>query len=135
VSWSDRSDVVELTIPVQADLLTLVRLTAAAMATRSNFDVNEIEDLRLAVNELCLSVAADRSVGRLLLKFVGSADQVEVWCHYDGPTEPLGAWPASTENGGLSARIIEVLVDEGGPDTNEGLSGAWLRKRRRPQLG
>jgi serine/threonine-protein kinase RsbW len=133
LSWTDRLDVVELTIPVQADLLTLVRLTAATMATRADFDVDEIEDLRLAVNELCLTVAAERSVGNLQLRFIGGADQVEVWCHYDGPDEPVAQGAATAS--GLSARIIEVLVDEGGPDHDDVRQGAWLRKRRTHKTG
>ena len=49
------TDVVELTIPVRADLVVLARLTAATVASRADFDVEEIEDLRLAVDELCIS--------------------------------------------------------------------------------
>ena len=50
------SDLVTLSIPVSADLLVLVRLTAATVASRAGFDVEEIEDLRLAVDELCISL-------------------------------------------------------------------------------
>jgi len=33
------SDVVELTLPVKADLVVLARLTAATVASRANFDI------------------------------------------------------------------------------------------------
>ena len=57
------SDTVELTIPVRSDLLILARLTAAAMAARAEFGIEDIEDLRLVVEELCISVigAHDRA--------------------------------------------------------------------------
>ena len=59
------TDIVELTIPVKADLVVLARLTAATVASRADFDVEEIEDLRLAVDELCISVIQDSLEGRL----------------------------------------------------------------------
>ena len=63
------TDIVELTIPVTADLVVLARLTAATVASRADFDVEEIEDLRLAVDELCISVIQGSSDGRLDLQF------------------------------------------------------------------
>ena len=51
------SDTVELTLPIRADLVVLARFAAATIASRADFDVEEIEDLRLAVDELCISVA------------------------------------------------------------------------------
>ena len=50
------SEAVELIIPVQSDLVVLARLTAATVASRAGFDVEEVEDLRLAVDELCVSI-------------------------------------------------------------------------------
>ena len=48
------SEAVELIIPVQSDLVVLARLTAATVASRAGFNVEEVEDLRLAVDELCV---------------------------------------------------------------------------------
>ena len=50
------ADVVGLSIPSGADLLVLARLTAATVASRAGFDVEEVEDLRLAVDELCVAL-------------------------------------------------------------------------------
>ncbi len=50
------SDTVELTLPVRADLVVLARFAAGTIASRADFDVEEIEDLRLAVDELCVSL-------------------------------------------------------------------------------
>ncbi len=49
---------VELALSVEDDLLVLARFTVSAVASRAGFDVEEIEDLRLAVDELCLARAA-----------------------------------------------------------------------------
>ena len=66
------TDTVELTIPVRADLVVLARLTAATVASRADFDVEEIEDLRLAVDELCISVIQGSADGRLDCSSVGT---------------------------------------------------------------
>jgi hypothetical protein len=125
---------VELTIPVGSDLLVLARLAASTVASRSAFDIEEIEDLRLAVDELCLSVLNGRRTGTLLLRFDGQPGQIEVWCLYDGASvasddndRPDDDDP---ETGDLSGRILDALVDEHGPAILDGRTGARLCKRR-----
>jgi hypothetical protein len=131
------SDVVELSIPVQADLVVLARLTAAAVASRAGFDVEEVEDLRLAVDELCISVVEGAGEGRLLLTFTSAEELVEVRCDLDGATGPA-ADGAGTDDpagvgadgaDGLSGRILDALVDEHGLGAEDGHRHAWLRKR------
>ncbi len=125
------SEVIELTMPVDPDLLMVVRFTAAAVAARAEFDLEEVEDLRLAVDELCVSLIRNRDGGRLALCFTRDDDQVDVTCRFvpnasDPPTsEALDELSLS-----LSLQIIDALVDEhglGGPDDPE---TSWLRKRR-----
>jgi hypothetical protein len=126
-------DVVELSIPVRADLVVLARLTAATVASRASFDVEEIEDLRLAVDELCVSLVGDGSGGRLSLRFVRADADVEVSCIYQADSTPRGP-AADSSSDGLSARILDALVDEHGRDGDDGNERIWLRKRRaRPQ--
>lgn len=126
-------DVVELSIPVQADLVVLARLTAATVASRSNFDVEEIEDLRLAVDELCVSLVGDERGGRLALRFVRGGEDIEVSCTYHPDPVPDEAADSPSLDG-LSARILDALVDEHGRDDHGGLQRIWLRKRRaRPE--
>jgi serine/threonine-protein kinase RsbW len=124
------SDVVELTLPVKADLVVLARLTAATVASRANFDIEEIEDIRLAVDELCVSLVGDRSDGRMFLRFIRDDDQIEVeGTLQSGPGE---SGPGSAP-GGLSERILDALVDDHGFDGQDGTPRAWLRKRRARQ--
>lgn len=123
------NDPVELTIPVQSDLVVLARLTAATVASRAGFDVEEVEDLRLAVDELCVSIVNGSAVGRLSLTFLSQDGSVEVICALDGPG------PASVETEDdygehdLSVRILDALVDEHGEEMGDGQRRAWLRKR------
>ncbi len=125
-------DIVELNIPVQADLVVLARLTAATVASRAGFDVEEVEDFRLAVDELCVSIVSDGDDGRLRLSFAREAGLVEVVCAFE--PEP-GSDPRAMPTHGvglnrtLSAQIIDALVDEHGEDFEGGQHRAWLRKR------
>ena len=124
------SGLVELAFPVAPDLFLLARLVVSSVASRSGFDIEEIEDLRLAIDELCLSVLGGRRGGRLVLHVEGTADQIEVWCHHDGADGP-GADHEDTV--GLSDRTLDALVDEHGQVTRGGRSGARMCKRRTPR--
>lgn len=127
------TDIVELSFPVMADLVVLARLAASTVATRAGFDVEEIEDLKLAVDELCVSLVHERTNGTLALRFTQDEDTVEVSCTYQpilgGRVEEQSV--PLTE--GLSERILDALVDEHGNDHRDGLPRAWLRKRRARQ--
>ncbi len=121
--------IVELTFPVESDLLVLARLATSTVASRSSFDIEEIEDLRLAVDELCLVVIAGRRTGRVHLRLEGTPDRIEVVCRYEG-TEVVPAGGGGDEpDGGLSDRILDALVDEHGPVDDDGGRGARLCKR------
>lgn len=123
------SDPVELIIPVQSDLVVLARLTAATVASRAGFDVEEVEDLRLAVDELCVSIVNGSDAGRLNLIFISDEGSVEVICTLDGPAPT--SRPADDGYGehDLSIRILDALVDEHGEESGDGHRRVWLRKR------
>jgi hypothetical protein len=121
-------DVVELSIPVQADLVVLARLTAATVASRAGFAVEEIEDLRLAVEELCLSLVQANDSGRLRFVYHHQDDAIEIECTLEpeaGQHRPSVGGRADD----LSIRILDALVDEHGRDLRNGRPCAWLRKR------
>jgi anti-sigma regulatory factor (Ser/Thr protein kinase) len=124
----ESTQVVDLSIPVQADLVVLARLTAATVASRAGFGIEDIEDLRLAVEELCLSLVRTDDDGRLHLRFDSEDRAIAVTCWYE--PQP-GATPP--DRGGaddLSLRILDALVDEHGREERNGHQCAWLRKHR-----
>ena len=125
------SDVVELAIPAKAELLSLARMTVAAVAARADFDFEEIEDLRLAVDELCsrlLHPPGSDPAGTLRLRYRWSAEDLEVTCQLDGAEHGS----AEIEERDLSDRILEALVDDHGDERSTGAGAQyWLRKRRR----
>ena len=121
-------DAIDLSLPVAADLLVVVRLTAAAVASRADFNVEDIEDLRLAVDELCLPLVRSAPEGRLVLRFISHDDSVEITACIDGPGADGPAVASDNSEDALSAQILDALVDEHGWDGSG--SRCWLRKRR-----
>lgn len=53
-------DEIRLSIPASAEFLRLARLIASGLASRLNFTYEAIEDLRLAVDELCFSLISSQ---------------------------------------------------------------------------
>ncbi len=123
---------VELSIPVEADLLVLARFTAATIASRAGFDLEEIDDLRLAVDELCVSLIGDTEGdhGRLTLALQRDEDLVEISCQFSSNSGASRGSPRIDPSEGLSDRILDALVDEHGQRREGDHEQAWLRKRR-----
>jgi anti-sigma regulatory factor (Ser/Thr protein kinase) len=126
------SDVVELTIPVRSDLLVLARLTAAALASRADFGIEDIEDLRLVVEELCLSVVGNETDGTIHLQYTREDGLITVGCSLsrEGGSDGRTDGRADGEANAMSLRIIEALVDEYGENMVADRRQAWIRKRR-----
>jgi serine/threonine-protein kinase RsbW len=133
VAWTPgAADVVSLSLPARAELLALARLTVATVASRAGFDVEEIEDLRLAIDELCTPLTPPDSAGGVLhLRFSFAPGVLEVRCRAEARTQPDRSAPFDRE---LSDRLLDALVDEHGrADSPDGES--WLCKRREPGCG
>lgn len=131
---------VELSLAADVQMLVLARMTAAAVATRADFDVEQVEDLRLAIDELCIRLVQwGNGQERMTLTFQwddeGLVEVVGV-VGRDGHPSGNGHGAASVKKPSyeLAERILEALVDEHGGDTVDGVRRVWLRVRRRGQM-
>jgi serine/threonine-protein kinase RsbW len=120
-------DGIELTIPAQPNLLSLVRMTAGVVAARADLDLDGVEDLRLAVDELCLPFMDP--TGRLRLRYGWDGETIEISCTAVGRLGP-GPGRAEELRDELSAQILDALVDEHGQVADDGGIRAWLKLRR-----
>jgi anti-sigma regulatory factor (Ser/Thr protein kinase) len=130
-------DRVVLSFPARGDLVVLARLVASAISTRVGFDIEELEDLRLAVGELCLLAlqGSDARHGDLRLEFTVSAEAFDIGCTLVGAVPAaLTAEADGDEADELSEQILAALVDEHGRQQEDGSVRAWLRKRRKGPL-
>jgi hypothetical protein len=102
-------DEVRLAVPASPEFVRIVRVTATGLASRVGFTYDEVEDLRLAIDELCHSVVGAKGrPGRLSVRYGITDDGLAV----DGQGEADdGAVPALSD---LSKQILGALVDEYG---------------------
>ncbi|HXW38636.1 MAG TPA: ATP-binding protein [Acidimicrobiales bacterium] len=126
---SRNAELVEVSIPAQPELLSIPRLAAAAIAARAGFDLEEVEDLRLAIEELCLAAFEGRGPGRLHLRFGLRQHGLEVDCTFDPDGERPQPENARGEvAAGFTEQLLEALVDEHGTEVDGGTRRTWLRK-------
>ena len=100
---------VRLTMPATPQLLRVARLTAAGLAGRLGFSFDEIEDVKIAVDELCFALVGSRGrTGSLTITYRLSNAQLEIAGEgsFSGGAESA---PAASE---LSAQILAAVVDD-----------------------
>ncbi len=102
----DTSRDVHLVVPAAAEYLRLVRLTAAGLASRMGFTFDEVEDLRIAVDELCFLLVGGEEMDRTMeLRYSSGEGSISI----EGYTRLSGVLPEPNE---LSEQILSALVDE-----------------------
>lgn len=102
---------VELDLPLSARYATTVRAVAASMAATISMSIDDIDDLRLGVNE-AISVLTDlddgvSSAARLHVRFEVDADRIRVVASRHGVDDD-----APVEVDVLAERILGAVVDE-----------------------
>jgi serine/threonine-protein kinase RsbW len=108
------SETVRLTIPAALEFVRIARLTASGVASRVGFDVEEIEDLRVAVDELSSILVDAAGAEQLELAFTPNGDGIEI----EGRTRvDQDATPAVDE---LTRQILAAVVDEYGVENESG---------------
>lgn len=98
----------ELRSAASTVVIPTVRTVAADLAARADFDLDSIDDLRMAVDDLCAMLVRIAAADALLrCTFTVSTERIEVAAEVEveDPTEPL-----STRTFGW--RVLECLTDE-----------------------
>jgi serine/threonine-protein kinase RsbW len=91
-------DVVTVRLPATAAYLAVIRTTTASLAARLDFTLDEIEDLRIAVDEACCLLLADAAPEAELTSDFEMADgEIRVaisthTAHGRGPARESFAW-------------------------------------------
>lgn len=121
-------DVVELRLPADAAYLAILRTATASLAARVDFTLDEIEDLRIAVDEACAILLPDVVAGEQIscaFTLDGDTLEVVVSARIDGDHRP--------ERGSFGWTVLEALTGSVESGTSDGL--AYLRLRKRRSLG
>ncbi|HVF76498.1 MAG TPA: hypothetical protein VM938_15785 [Acidimicrobiales bacterium] len=119
-------DQVRLVMPADPEFLRLARVTAMGLASRLSFTLDEIDDLRIAIDELLFGLMGTRgrpgTVSMTYSVHERSLEVVGTGAFDDGlPTAGL------TE---LSELILDAVADEHALTTTDGAPSFRLLKRR-----
>jgi serine/threonine-protein kinase RsbW len=98
----------ELHTPASSSAIPTIRTVAADLAARADFDLDSIDDLRMAVDDLCamlVRIAADNAT--LSCRFTVRAERIEVAADVD-----VDDLADRLPTGSFGWRVLECLADE-----------------------
>jgi serine/threonine-protein kinase RsbW len=114
---------VTVTFPATPEYLRLARIATADAASRSGLDYEEIDDVRIAVSELCGLLSVDAAAS-ITLAFIVEPGVLSV-------TGEAVTGPSEITGDELSRAIIGAVVDEHTLATESGTTRFRVTKRAR----
>lgn len=97
-------DTIEIVLPARTELAQTLRVVAASIGADLGFSVDEIDDLRLALNEIFSSAADTDTADRVSISFRPHEHRLEVMAFV------VGADPIELDD--LALTILRSVVDE-----------------------
>ena len=113
------TDAVDLRVPADPAYLSVVRTATAGLATRLKLTLDEIEDLRIAVDEACSLLLAGRTHAGRTLNASFSVGNGTLSVIIAGPVEGL------PEGASFSWTVLRALAGEVVTGVND--SGSWIK--------
>lgn len=120
-------DIVEIRVPADVAFVATLRLTAASLAARCDLTIDDIEDLRLAVDEACaLLLPHAEPASTLQATFELSQGRLSVTTSVAAPQ----ASTASPDRTGFAWSVLSALASDVQVAGAEGLLSITVTKRR-----
>lgn len=119
--------VMTLTIPAAPEHVRFARLLAGGLASQCDFDIDAVEDVRIAVDECCHALLGpDGARGTITLTCAGGPEgiRIEGWADADLSAEVAPAYAD------LSESILDAVVDMHELVVRDGRAGFVFEKRR-----
>lgn len=122
-------DTISISIPASPAYVQVARLVASGLATRLGFTLDDIEDLKIAVDELCAYLTGTQGRdGTLHLRFTVTGDEIQI----SGRGEFAAGVKVRTELTQLSQKILETVVDRAVLQQDDGSPTFDLAKTKSP---
>lgn len=122
-------DTVTIRIPALPEYLQVVRLVAAGLASRLRFTLEEIDDLKIAVDELSAYLTGGGGrPGTLDIAFTVSEDRIEI----EGAGRFAREERVRTDLSDFSRMILETVADEASLQQPDGVPTFRLVKSLHP---
>jgi anti-sigma regulatory factor (Ser/Thr protein kinase) len=115
--------VVRLELPIESQYIRVARLVASGLGASAGLDVDAVDDLRIAVDELCAALF-EVGGGKVELTFAVRADDVEV----TGRTATGAGAAFEPARLVLSRQILDVACDHYSLSLDDGVAQFTMRK-------
>jgi serine/threonine-protein kinase RsbW len=125
------ADVVEMRVPADGAYIATLRLTAASLAARCDLTLDDIEDLRLAVDEACALLLPHASSGSVMnASFALSPGDLRVKTvvtYANGTT-------SQADRSGFAWSVLSALASDVEVEEDDGRLAITVVKRRDSDL-
>jgi serine/threonine-protein kinase RsbW len=122
-------ETISINIPASPEYLKVVRLVVAGLASRLRFTIDDIEDLKIAVDELSAYLTgAQGREGTLDIGFDMHEDRIEI----RGTGMFSAGTKVRTDLTDMSKMILETVVDEAVLEQTNGMPTFRLSKTKQP---
>jgi hypothetical protein len=121
------ADCIELSLPPDSRYMRLARLMASGVATSCGLPLEEVEDFRIAVDELCATLIEMGDGEAVRLAFQLKDDSLVVV----GTTAASGQEVIDDDRLNLSRQILDVVTDGHGLERSGDTLAFTARKRLR----
>jgi serine/threonine-protein kinase RsbW len=112
-------EMIELSIPHRSEYVSMIRLTVTSIASRMGFDIEEIEDMKVALSEACSNAILHGGCGaeeNFLVQFIREPKRLVISVSDFGKGYCVQSLqePSAEElnEGGLGIFIIKSLMDD-----------------------
>lgn len=104
------NDKFHLNVPSKSDYIRVVRLTTSGICSNMNFNIDEIEDIKVCVSEACNNVIAQKDKAQIDLDYEISKKGLEI--KVKDVLKDLSNKGIDNFDGELGILIISSLMDE-----------------------
>jgi serine/threonine-protein kinase RsbW len=120
----DGENVVRLSVPAALEYVRIIRLTGSGVASRLAFDVEEIENLRVAIDELASMAIEAADDGQLDITFRSSEDELRI----EGRAPAMPGAEVGID--ALTGQILKAVIDDYELRTDSGSVSFFCIARR-----
>ncbi|TCP92119.1 anti-sigma B factor RsbW [Serpentinicella alkaliphila] len=115
---NNQKDLIKLSLPNKPEYVSVVRLTLSSIASRMGFDIEKIEDLKVAVSEACsnaITHGANAEEGNFDVEFLVYEEKIDILVYDKGKGFLVNQIEEpnvhNLKEGGLGVFIIKSLMD------------------------
>jgi serine/threonine-protein kinase RsbW len=116
-----------VSVPARAEHVAVLRTVVATTAAGLSFTIDDIQDLRLAIDEACALLLSAPGASTITVRTSADDGSLSVLASTDGRTD---AWPPAEPEKHLTWQVLSALADDAAFDSSNG--GPAVRFSKRP---